>query len=351
MIARRLLYLISGLIMMLTLGSCVHEFPVAGDSETYALDLIFSTDLPQWEHYHEGRSISGTLPPTKGVRDEGLMRYIIRVFPIVDGKVSNYHAREFTFSRDVTGGYDCTREIQIPAGQYRVMVWADLSKSEDADPYYDTERFEEILLQGEHCPNDDYRDAFRGTVDITVEPSTDYRDMPHRVVEMQRPMAKFEFVTTDLVEFFERETRAYRELGELGENSSNLPDGTRAPSLTDYEVIFHYLGYMPSSYSIISDKPVDSKTGVKFSSQLRQINKDEATLGFDYVFVNGSQTSVTLRLELINKEGKQISLTDPIEVPLKRSNHTVVRGSFLMMESTGSTGINPDYEGDFNLFL
>ena len=117
----------------------------------------------------------------------------------------------------------------------------------------------------------------------------------------------------------------------------------------DYRIVFHYVGFMPNTYSIFTDKPVDSSTGVMFSSALKVLNNREASLGFDYVFVNGKESAVTIRIGIYDKEGTQLSLTQPIEVPLKRNHHTILRGKFLMSEASGGVIINPDFDGDYNL--
>jgi len=44
-------------------------------------------------------------------------------------------------------------------------------------------------------------------------------------------------------------------------------------------------------------------------------------------------------------------LTEPIEVPLKRSHHTIMTGMFLMSEASGGVTINPDFDGDHNLIF
>ena len=42
-------------------------------------------------------------------------------------------------------------------------------------------------------------------------------------------------------------------------------------------------------------------------------------------------------------------MTPPIRVPLRRSVHTVVRGSFLLSDASGGMGIDPGYDGDHNM--
>ena len=122
-------------------------------------------------------------------------------------------------------------------------------------------------------------------------------------------------------------------------------------SCEDYRVVFYYVGFMPDTYSMFTDKPVDSVTGVTFQSVLRRMDDAQATLGFDYVFVNGKESAVTVRIGIYDDEGTQLSLTEPIEIPLKRNHHTVLRGKFLMSEASGGVTINPNFDGDHNLIF
>ena len=96
---------------------------------------------------------------------------------------------------------------------------------------------------------------------------------------------------------------------------------------------------------------MDSVTGVTFQSVLRRMDDAQATLGFDYVFVNGKESAVTVRIGIYDDEGTQLSLTEPIEIPLKRNHHTVLRGKFLMSEASGGVTINPNFDGDHNLIF
>lgn len=334
-------------------GCDVHEWPKTQNYEPYGLHLKFETDFPQWEHYIDTRA--DALPETKAPLDYGLIRYIVRAYPLHDGTVDKAWSDEFVFMRDAAEGYDCDLQIELKSGSYRLIVWSDIFEREGTDPYYSAEDFGEISLQGTHAPNTDYRDAFRGSLDVEVQTSIDEHTMPMGTITMQRPLAKFEFVSNDLIEFFEREARnAERRLAEAAASAekSTLDAPQTHVSLDDYEIVFSYVGFMPNAYSIFTDKPVDSATGVQFRSNFTQLSDEEASLGFDYVFVNGSETAVTVQIALYSPESATpISLTEPIYVPLRRSSHTVIRGSFLMTQASGGTGIDPGYDGNHNVIL
>ena len=48
---------------------------------------------------------------------------------------------------------------------------------------------------------------------------------------------------------------------------------------------------------------------------------------------------------------RQIALTEPIDVSLRRSHHTILKGSFLMEETSGGIKINPDFDGNHNIVI
>ena len=100
-----------------------------------------------------------------------------------------------------------------------------------------------------------------------------------------------------------------------------------------------------------TDKPIDSETGVMFESKLKILSENDASLGFDYVFVNGKQSAISIQIGLYDKEDRQLALSDPVDVPLRRNHHTILKGSFLMQQTSGGITINPDFDGNHNILI
>lgn len=164
---------------------------------------------------------------------------------------------------------------------------------------------------------------------------------------MVRPLAKFEFVTTDVEAFVEKEIQAALSRGELSEDL--VP--SRVIDVSQYKVMFYYFGFMPNTFNVFTDKPSDSTTGVRFEGRITQLNDQEASLGFDYVFVNGKESNVTVQVAIYDKEDRQLSMSEPINVPLRRSKHTLLKGEFLMQKTSGGIGIDPSFGGDFDIVI
>ena len=94
---------------------------------------------------------------------------------------------------------------------------------------------------------------------------------------------------------------------------------------------------------------MDSATGMSYEARIDILNDSEARLGFDYVMVNGHESSVAVALEIYDPDGTLIGRVSPVDVSTKRSRNTVVKGRFLTSKATGGVGINPGFDGEFNI--
>ena len=346
---RKILYLIIYMSLVLLSACDVHEWPETSEFVKIHLRLNYETDMTEWKHLYDGASvIEQALGDTYDNRqDYGKIRYIIRTYPVsVKQRTSQNYTQEFVFTKDISEGYNHEVTLDILSGNYNLMVWSDLIESSGDSYFHNAENFAEIMLQGDHRGNTDHRDAFRGISNISliadiVEHAPDTID-----IVMQRPLAKFEFLTNDLKEFIDKE---YQYLQKAAATRGEIPP-TRV-NADDYKVVFSYSGYMPNAYSMNSDKPVDSKMGVTFESKIDILNENEASLGFDYVFVNGKEAGVSVQIGLYDSKDRQIALTEPIDVSLRRSHHTILKGSFLMEETSGGIKINTDFDGNHNIVI
>ena len=314
------------LVLVLATGcSLVHEFPDTPDTAALSIHLRFDTDMPQMECVVPSRSVAHV--PTTSRLSDGTMRYIIRLYAKSPTRQNDYASdyREFTFTRDIANGYDADFTVEVPRGDYRIMAWADLTDSSGRH-FYDASSFNAISLTKPHTGCTDYRDAFRGEVMAAITTSIEDQPAVEANISMQRPLAKYEFVANDLRLF-----------------TSQHAD------ISHYRLQFVYKGYMPCTYSMFTDKPTDSATGVSFDGHFKPLSTDEASLGFDYIMVNGTDTEVTVQIALYDDKDNMLSLTQPVSVPLRRGRHTIVRGKFLTQQTTGGVGVDPSFDGDYNI--
>lgn len=348
---RKMSYMIICLLLALT--SCdVHEWPDTPGYVKLHLRLNYETKMMKWEHTYDGNEVNevGLGEIYDNHLDYGKIRYVIRTYPMsAKQRTTADYKQQFVFVKDIAEGYDHEVTLDLLPGSYNIMVWSDLMQENLGGYFYDASDFSEIRLQDTHGGNTDYRDAFKGNSTIALASSI-MEQMPDTLeIQMQRPLAKYEFVTNDVLEFISKEITRITSLG-IG-NKSKEQAHTKVVDLNDYKVVFHYVGFMPDAYSIYTDEPVDSSTGVIFESGLKTLTESEATLGFDYVFSYSSESVVSVQIGIYDNEGTQISLTAPINIPLKRSHHTIMTGSFLMSQTSGGVSINPEYDGDHNLIF
>ena len=338
---------------LLCITSCaVHEWPEPSPADVI-VNLDFDTQLPQYKVLNE----EGTRASHDG-RDYDI-RYAIAAYRLLqDGSYAEEPFLLKVFSKDEIEELNATFRFSIDEGSYRFYVWTDfVLAGTQSDYFYNTTNFRRISLQGTHEGNNDFRDAFSGSADLKVI-RRGSRETPSTVtVQMRRPLAKFEFITTDLQEFITKTIEAMirkeeaEAAAKAGETKSEGDTKTPVVDLEKYTVVFFYSGYMPNAYNMMEGKPCDSATGVKFSSAISAIDNHDARLGFDYVFVNGEESSVMVTVALYDEEGTQLSISRQIEVPIKRSMLTTVRGSFLMQNTGGGVAIDPGFEDEFNIYI
>lgn len=291
-------------------------------------------------------------------------RYIINIYE--DDDVSRLPSRTpidtyvFTAATTAPGPDGSTPDhnrrvsLSLPPGNFSIVAWADhVLAGTGNDKYYSTADFAEISLltdNGAHPGNIPWRDAFRGEVRVSVNDKGEvFTDgaAPETMVEipMRRPMARYRFLTTDLGEFISRYGATEQKATDSGDLSPSP-----SPDPADYRVVMRYTGYMPSVYNAHTDRPTDSRLGVIYDGAISRLDASTAELASDYVFVNGSETSVQVALDVYNRHtGAKIASTDPVTVPLRRNHLTIVRGRFLTSTASGGIGINPGFNGDFNI--
>lgn len=310
----------------------VHEWPEIPELVTCNLSLAYNTEMTEWGHLYDDTKVveQGFGTTYNNHREQGVIRYIVRTYPLTENqRALQSHAQEFVFTKDISQGYDHEVTLELLPGDYTLMVWSDLVESDEEAHFYDADNFVEIKLQDKRHKSSDYRDAFCGQSNISL-PRNGAKLTEHTInVRMRRPMAKFEFVANDLLEFV----------------------AAKGSNLDQYKAKILYVGYVPHTYGLFAGRPVASTMGVVVESSLTKLTESKVSMGFDYVFVSDNGSKVTVRIGIYDKNDKQVSLSDPITLPVKPDHHTVLEGKFLMLNASNGVYIDPNWGGDFNLTL
>ena len=361
---KKTLYLILLFVTLLFTACDVHEFPVDRNERVpFVLHLDFSTAMPLYQEIVYTRA--GEITDTKSVGAKHDVRYIVKAYRVDKSRENNREAdTTFVFTKSSVSDLSFSVPLELHEGTYTFRVWADYVDVEKTnDKYYNTSDFTEIILANKdnHSGSNDYRDAYRGVATATVINPVYYsgkvtNEIKNEVtVDMERPMGKFKFVSTDVEIFVSRVVQMLKDRGMLlnidleSDKKAKIEYLLQAINLGDFEVKFRYHAFMPCSFNMFTDKPADAWTGVSFTSQMYIENNNEMTMGFDYIFVNGSETTLSVSLEVYNKYGELISSTKPINVPVMRSKLTIVKGEFLSSIASEGVQIKPDFNGEYNV--
>jgi hypothetical protein len=332
------------------LPSCsVHEWPDTGTLAQLRLDFRFATDLPPYLEIKYGTKTD--ISP-----EDYDVRYKVKFYPELTGggyDTADAAAYALTLTKDDVSELNWTACAALPEGKWQVRCWVDyVAQGSDKDLFYDTEDFSSITIPEEHTANNDYKDAFLGSAEVELHRVGSREEPVSVTLDMERPLAKFQFIATDLEQLV---TKVLREKAtRRSRTDSDRPESPLEQSFRpeDYYIRFYYTSYMPCVFNIYTNKPVDSRTGVQFESEFTPISENEVLMGYDYVLVNGAESSVLVQVALYDRETRELlSLTPAVSVPLVRSKVTTVRGDFLTLGAGGGLGINPDFDDEYNVYL
>lgn len=341
-------WLLGSLLPLSLLTACdVHEFPDQSPAATapVVLDLSFDGEMP----LHQVVEIQTRASVDPQDYD---LRYTVCIYRAAeDGTFGREEVSRLTVTKDDVADPDFRIETLLEEGFYRFIVWTDfVDAGTQTHKFFNTDRFAEIgVLTDGYAGASEFRDAFRGVTDATVQIGESPCVIP---VRMERPQARYSFVSTDLAEFLTRvQTRrsGRKASADAPAETGAAPtdETTRSIDLDEFRVVVRYTGYLPSAFNLFTDRTADAATGVQFESRITQESDSEANLGFDFVLVNDEESSVQVALEIYDRDGTRLSATQPFDIPLMRGRHTIVRGNFLTSEASGGIGISPGFDGDW----
>lgn len=328
--------------MALLSSSCVHQFPEQDKNEG---DVVLHVNhILEWLPDYE-------MNLSRAEEDGYNIRYDFKVYP--KGNTKDL-IKEFTIIKEDLRRPDFTTTLALMPGDYDIYVWSDYCYAKDDNPvFYDDSNFSAITYKEPYRGDTDLRDCFRGMTGVTVkDPGMHEWETVEATVVLQRPVARYKFIANDLADFIDKETtRGFLINSDPSIDTDNMqaPAGQRWARLADYVVKVSYPLYMPAVFDNFRNNPVDSWTGVSFTCTMEQLSDDDAQLAMDYTFVNGEESSVQVMIEIFDPTGMLIARTQTITVPTKRDRTTIVNGKFLTTLRNDGVGIDPDFEGSYNI--
>lgn len=333
------------LVLTIVLAGCVHDYPSMTEDGEEGIDptlvevnteVTLDLELVPLEIITQKNARSGTTKARAGEQTDYRRRFIIEAWR--EGKPT---ARQVTVmdtaeEEDGDGKISLPIRLKLHALDYTLAVWTDyVAAGTTDDLYYDTKDLQYVACRDPYTGSTPYRDCLYGTAALDLRQYRDAWNAKVQVkVELVRPLAKYELIATDVKDFL-RKTKKQRTDGEA------------------FTITFSYGFYLPTVFNVLSGKPADSRTGIAYTTPLTvpTDGQEECTIGTDFVFVNGTESFVSLSMEIQDGGGNVISRTTGLEVPYRRGHLTTVRARFLTNEMQGGVDINDEFDGNIDFDL
>ena len=313
--------ILCGLFVLSLLMSCKgSDEPEYTGSAPVVVTVQLDTAMVDWQTITDSRAIA-----SHDLRCQVAAYPVTKTGSLADAPIER---QTVIFTADGQQG-EC--RMVLPSGDYRLLAWADwVDHGSATDKYYTTSNLGDITFLGRYEGNNDYRNAYSGNAAVSFKVKQgDTTTVVREQLSLRSIMGKVRFVATDYNEYLEK-----------GQN---------------LRVLVAYTGFLPNRYSVPRGVPFDATTGVSYLSSITETSTEgdgTATLGWDYVMVNGDESSVTMALGLYNDEGNLVGQSSTLNVPIKRGGITIVKDQFLTKTAGGGgIGIDPSFDGDINIYF
>lgn len=240
--------------------------------------------------------------------------------------------REIGVNKSSDGSASAELKELLPEGHYKVVAWAvSVGDVNGTDCLFYLTDLAKIEYREPYVGCSDKKECYEAQFDMDL--SADGESLPVEFSkEMTCPMASVEIIASDLEEF-------YRQVG--GD----------AATLGEYRVRWNYGLYFPVGYNALTRLPNKAEKQISFETGIGARSGTEASMGFDYIFVNGQASQVSVTLALYDKSGKLLNVYSDITVKLERGKTTVIRGEYLTNRKDSGATIDPDFDGEIDVVL
>lgn len=312
-------------------ASCQRNEHPMGLSSGEEVSVSISAVLPG----DGGAVVKSDAEPGKG---DQVNRCILEVYLIDGDNAALYGSREIVKVEIFKASFD---DLNLITGQkYRFVLWADYVDNPEtveglaADKFYDTDA-EGVGLQNvtikdvtAYAGNNDQRDAFFYTGEVTVEGPKDY------TLELKRPFGQLNIITTDY--------------GLIPEDHSNLLPAEVQLTYKNIPTGINLLtGELLNTDGIVTTQEV-AGTAVDIADLAVEGNDDAKQLSFDYIFAPATDQHLIgeLTMSFLNSEETTTGITAYTfkSLPVQRNYRTNVSGALLTDRAGLSIEVKPDFD-------
>ena len=324
--------ILSAAAAILLAASCQHNEHPMGLPSGEEVSVSISAVLPG----DGGAVVKSNEVPGNG---SDVNRCILEVYLIGDNNAASlYGKREIVKVTDLKASFD---DLNLITGQkYRFVLWADYVGNPETveglavDKFYNTDGADGLqnvtMVTSDYAGNNDQRDAFFYTGEVTVEGPKDY------TLELKRPFGQLNIITTDYGLIPEEHNNLLPVKVQL--TYKNIPAGINL--LT---------GELLTTDGTVTTQAVIG-TAVDIAGPAVEGNDDAKQLSFDYIFAPANEQHLIgeLTMSFLQSDGKTstgITAYTFKSLPVQRNYRTNVSGALLTDRAGLSIEVKPGFDG------
>lgn len=322
-------HILVAVMTLLMTGSCnsIHEFPDDNPIDPTLVNVEMTMTIKGLDF----EPFDLTRAEERLSKDDYDIRYIIEVYPENGTKGIESRIQREVITKAVGQAGELKVKFELNARKYTFLFWVDyVEKGTTKDLHYYTDSLLAVKIMRPYTGSHDIKDAFAEMKSIDLSP---YREqwgvVINERVELKRPLAKMEVVTTDIQKYID--------------SRRGLSTAVSMPA----KVNFTYLPSIGEQYNVLTQKPERYSDSETFIADLSNFSDTECTIAFDYLFVNGASTNVAVRFDIYDQQDNLLNSVENIIIPIRRNAHTIIKGEFLTKEfQGGDVGIEDGFDGE-----
>lgn len=317
--------LLSVLVTIIT--ACVHEYPVDGGTVPFPKTEI-TLNLDTEEPFELITRAAGN--------EKRYMHYIIEIFKN-EYKGQPVWKKDTVIMKNEDGRSQLTLQLSLPMGLYKVATWASVSDTSDgSNSLFTLSDLSAITFNGTYNGTIRNKECYDARFDIDL--SNTGRNENHSISQkLTTPMAGIEIISTDVTQF-QNTQKDFLSVESLSDDWSE-----------NYYLKWAYDMYFPTTYNVYIGMPNKVATRVEFRSEINSLSNNEASLGYDFVFVNGQKANQYISLSLYRRDNLLLNTYEGINASLERGKLTIIKGEFLTRKHNSGMGIDPGFDGSINI--
>lgn len=239
--------------------------------------------------------------------------------------------REVSDGKMYYGANTYTVDVDLPAAHIAVMCWAEPvnAATRAANPNFNTADLRQVQLR--FCGIFGDKDAFTASDRWDLTPYKYERDgitLPGRSLALERPFGRYRLISNDVKEYYEK-------------------NGADAPLPATAKISYQL--WVPMTYDVYAQTPVDPIAGQGYSYAPYLLNEDELVMAEDIIFVPAKDKAdnyFNFVSSCYAADGRPIHESGNVEARIRQNRTTLIYGALLTNRKTNSPGVDDSFDDE-----